>query len=102
METKRSLKYLKAKKKVEALKSFYSHLVIYVVINVGVILMAANVFNAKAIDFSNWTNYITAAFWGIGLIWHGIYVFFVMHVKNNFLARWEEKKIKQVLEKDQH
>lgn len=101
METKRSLAYLRAKKKVETLKGFYSHLVVYILVNTALILVSANVFNDKVIDFSHWSIYLTAFFWGIGLVSHAIYVFFVMKVNNNFLKRWEAKKIKEILEEDQ-
>lgn len=100
METKKSIAYLRAKKKVETLKSFYSHLVVYVLVNIGIILVSANVFNDEKIDFSQWSNYLTAIFWGIGLVSHALYVFYVVNVDNNFLKRWEEKKIKQFLEED--
>ncbi|WP_026450148.1 2TM domain-containing protein [Aequorivita capsosiphonis] len=100
MESEKSLGYLRAKKKVETLKGFYSHLVVYVLVNTALILVSANVFNDKPIDFSHWSNYLTAFFWGIGLVSHAIYVFFVMNVENNFLKRWEEKKIREILEED--
>ncbi|SRR5690554_4636071 len=100
METRKSLAYLRARKKVEMLKGFYSHLVVYIIVNVALILFSANVFNRKEIDFSDWTNYVTAIFWGFGIVSHGLYVFFVLKVKNNFLKRWEEKKMKQFLEED--
>lgn len=100
METKKSLNYLRAKKKVETLKGFYSHLTAYIIVNTGIILVSANVFGEGETDFSRWEIYFTAFFWGIGLVSHAIYVFFVLYVKNNFLKRWEEKKIKQFLEED--
>lgn len=100
METKKSLAYLRAQKKVETLKGFYSHLVVFIIINSAIILVSANVFNDKVIDFANWKNYFTLFFWGIGLVSHAIYVFFVMNIENNFLKRWEEKKIKEFLEED--
>jgi len=100
METKKSLTYLRAKKKVETLKGFYSHLAVYIIVNVVIILVSANVFNNKEIDFTDWSNYATALFWGFGIVSHAIYVFFVLNVQNNFLKRWEEKKIKQFLEED--
>ena len=102
METKKSLNYLKAKKKVEILKHFYSHLVVFLVINTGIILISANVFGKGKTDFSDWSIYVTAFFWGIGLISHAIYVLFELYVNDNFLKRWEEKKIKQFLEEDQY
>lgn len=101
METKRSLAYLQAKKKVDALKSFYSHLAVFIIVNCTIILFSANVFNARELDFADWTNYITTFFWGIGLVFHGLYVFFLVNVNNNILKRWEDKKMKQFLEEDE-
>lgn len=98
--SKNNLAYLRAKKKVETLKGFYGHLLVYLIINAGIILVAANVFNQRPIDLSGWGKYLTALFWGIGLFWHAVYVFFVLKMDNNFLKRWEEKKIKQFLEED--
>ncbi len=100
METKKSLTYLRAKKKVETLKGFYSHLTAYILVNTGIILYSAGVFSPGKADFDDWGNYVTPIFWGIGLISHALYVFFVMNVNNNFLKRWEEKKIKEFLEED--
>ena len=40
METKKSLTYLRAKKKVEMLKGFYSHLAVYIIVNVVIILVS--------------------------------------------------------------
>tara|TARA_R110002050_G_scaffold14049_3_gene44708 strand:+ start:69 stop:374 length:306 start_codon:yes stop_codon:yes gene_type:complete len=100
METKKSLAYLRAKRKVEALKAFYSHLTVYVIINTGIILASANVFNSKEINFESWGIYITAFFWGIGLISHGLFTLYIVNFENSFLKRWEEKKMKQFLEDD--
>ncbi|MEM0517052.1 MULTISPECIES: 2TM domain-containing protein [Aequorivita] len=100
METQKSLAYLRAKKKVETLKEFYSHLLVYILINTGIILVSANVFNAHEIDFKDWSNYITAIFWGIGLLFHAVYVWYILKFNNNFLKRWEEKKMKQFLDDD--
>ena len=40
----------------------------------------------------------TPFFWGIGLFFHGLYVF--QH-KFNFFRQWEERKIKEYMEKDE-
>lgn len=100
METMKSLAYLRAQKKVETLKGFYSHLVVFIIINSVIILVSANIFNDKVIDFANWKNYFTLFFWGFGLVSHAIYVFFVINIDNSFLKRWEEKKIKEFLKED--
>ncbi|SRX54994.1 2TM domain-containing protein [Aequorivita sp. CIP111184] len=100
MEAKSSIAYLRAKKKVETLKGFYSHFTVYILVNTGIILVSANVFNDKPIDFADWGNYVTAFFWGFGIVFHALYVFYVMNIENNIFKRWEEKKIKQFLEED--
>lgn len=100
MEVKRSLSYLRAKKKVEILKHFYNHLAVFIIINTGIILISANVFGKGETDFSDWGIYVTLFFWGIGLISHAIWVFFELYFKNKFLKNWEERKIKEFLEKD--
>lgn len=100
METKKSLIYLRAKKKVEMLKHFYSHILVYILFNSTLILFFANVFSEQQTNFYNWGIYTTAFFWGIGLISHAIYVFFQLHIKNNFIRDWEDRKIKQLLEED--
>lgn len=101
METKRSLAYLRAKKKVETLKGFYSHLAVYVIVNVGIILLSANVFNSQKIDFDDLGIYATAFLWGFGIVAHAIYVFYVMNMENNIFRRWEERKIKEFLDKEE-
>lgn len=100
MENKKSLAYLRAKKKVEILKGFYSHLTAFLIFNTFIVLVSANIFGKGEADFLRWEIYTTAFFWGIGLLSHAIYVLFVFHFKINFLKRWEENKIKQFLEED--
>ncbi|WP_246516260.1 2TM domain-containing protein [Aequorivita echinoideorum] len=100
MDYPKNKAYLEARKKLEALKGFYNHLAVYIVVNLAIILVSANVFNSKAVDLFHWTNYITAFFWGFGLVSHGLYVLFFLNSKNNFLKRWEDRKIREFLEKD--
>lgn len=100
METKKSLKYLKAKKKVEALKGLYGHLTVYILINGLMILYNANVLNSGEIDFSGLGNYFTALMWGIGLFFHILYVIVLFNFNSNVIDRWEEKKIKEIIDKD--
>lgn len=93
--------YLRAKKKVETLKGFYSHLAVFIVINAAIISINANVFGKGPANFGDWGNYVTLFFWGIGLVSHAIYTFFVLKMRNNFLKRWEEKKINQFLDEEE-
>ena len=100
METKKSLSYLRAKKKVETLKGFYGHAAVYFLINTMVVLISANVFGKGEIDFSNLGVYWVAFMWGIGLVCHALFVFFELYIQGNFLRKWEERKIKEFLEEE--
>lgn len=100
METKKSLAYLKAKKKVEVLKHFYAHLAVFIVLNSLIILVSANVFGGEKVDFTRWSVYFTLFFWGIGLVSHALYVCFELYARNSFLKKWEQKKIKEFLEEE--
>ena len=92
--------YLKAKRKVEILKDFYNHLVVYIIINSVIILVLSNTFGNGTPDFLKWENYVTTFFWGIGLVSHAVYVLFTLYGRNRFLKRWEEKKIKQFMDEE--
>jgi hypothetical protein len=94
--------YLRAKKRVKVIKGFYSHLLIYILINIfisGVIvfgLMESDYSFADAI--TNFGVISTWLFWGIGLFFHWLGVF---GFKSFGLGKdWEERKIKEMMEKE--
>jgi sensor histidine kinase YesM len=95
METQQSYiedkRYQKAKERVEAIKGFYGNLIAYCIV----------------IPFLAWLNYRTTDFpwvifpalgWGIGVVTHGMeaYGYNPLWGKN-----WEEKKIREFMEKDE-
>jgi hypothetical protein len=83
-------KYEKAKKRVEEIKGFYSHLIVYVIVNIGLFLL--NLFTTPG----NWWFYWVILGWGIGLFFHGMGVF----VFSKFPGKqWEERKINEVMKK---
>ncbi|WP_277015377.1 2TM domain-containing protein [Flavobacterium lindanitolerans] len=83
--------YRKAQKKVEDIKGFYGNLTSYIVVNIG--LAALNLITSPA---HLWFLY-PAIGWGIGVAIHGMTVFNYMP----FLGSdWEEKKIRELMEKD--
>jgi hypothetical protein len=100
MKTENNFKYSKAKKKVEALKGLYGHISVYVILNSLMILFNANFFSNQAIDFSGLGNYFTAIMWGIGLFFHILYVLVYFNFNSNFIKRWEDKKIQEILDKE--
>jgi len=86
--------YLRAKKHVKEVKGFYIHLVVYVLVNSFLMFS-----NFRHIDFNDLNVWIfsPAFFWGIGLMFHAYGVF----GKNLlFNKEWEERKIKEFMEKD--
>lgn len=85
-------KYEKVKKRVQELKGFYSHLISFLFINA--VLLAINLVTDPG---DLWFRWVTI-FWGIGLLIHAINIFVM---KGQFLGPdWEEKKIKELMEKD--
>ena len=82
--------YEQAKKQVTALRGFYSHLTVYLVVNIGLMLL-----NTVTHHGGWWWPW--AAFgWGIGLVAHAANVF----VFPGFLGKeWEERKIKEIMSK---
>jgi len=81
-------KYEKAKKRVEEIKGFYSHLIVYICVNI--VLVIINLITSPGALWFFWP----LAGWGIGLIFHGLGVF----VFSKFPGKkWEERKIKEVM-----
>ena len=79
--------YYRAKKRVEELKGFYGNLISYCCVIPVLIFI-----NLKFSPHFQWF-WFSAAGWGFGLIMHAFKVF-------GYSSNWEERKIKQILEKD--
>ncbi|MFC5045067.1 2TM domain-containing protein [Aquimarina hainanensis] len=92
--------YKRAKARVEKEKGFYSHLTVYIVINIVILIVNVNFrFNFDgAEDWLNWNLLVTPVLWGIGLLFHAIGVFgkFSLYGK-----KWEERKIKELMEEEE-
>ena len=83
--------YDKAKRKVKEIKSFYYHLICYCTI-IPVIIYVNLTFSPGFHWF-----WFSVAGWGTGVLIHGITAFDYMP----FLGKdWEQKKIKQLMEKE--
>jgi hypothetical protein len=83
--------YKRAKARVEELKGFYTHLVVYLGVNITLVII--NLVTSPRVLWFYWVT----IFWGIGLLWHAISVF----TKHKVLTKeWEERKIKEIMEKE--
>lgn len=84
-------------KRVKKMKGFYVHLIVYVLVNIGLIAMRARHFDSLDSNFWSWQTLNTAFFWGIGLVAHGASVF----GKDLFLGKdWEKRKMEEFLKEE--
>lgn len=92
------IKYQEALNRVKRIKGFYTHFIIYLVINV--IIFIANVQSlGEGESYFQYKNFFTAFFWGIGLSAHGLSVFLPGMILGN---DWEERKIKELMDKEKN
>ena len=93
-------KFERAQKRVKDIKGFYTHLVIYLVINTILLLIQLEQFNYELgdLNITIFAYLSTPFFWGIGLFFHGVHVF---RHKFKFFRNWEERKIKEYMEKEE-
>jgi hypothetical protein len=84
-------RYRRARKRVGALRGFYIHLTVFVLVNAGLIVI--NILTSHGGWWWQWTTFG----WGIGLVAHAAVVF----VGPGLFGRdWEERKIKELMSRD--
>ncbi len=108
--------YEKARKRLEDEKGFYSHLTIYIIINIVIIIVRSNIlsfFNININDnqsFKDWLDWhilFTPLTWGIGLAIHGLWAFRKSSLlkkwykKSIFSKEWEERKIQEFIDDEE-
>ena len=107
METKKRLKYRRAKKKVKDIKGFYKHVTAFVIVNIIFFIFKTRIFQrvlseTNTADFNieswlNWNYGINMLLWGIVLLTHGLYAH---RYKFSFIKSWENKKMRELMNKD--
>ena len=83
------IKYQKAKERVAALRSFYIHLGVFVLVNLGLFLR--NMISSPDTLWFYWP----LIGWGIAVVLHALRVF-----GGALGSNWEEKKIEELMEKE--
>lgn len=92
-------RYELAYKRVKRIKGFYVHTLVFVLVNAYVIVSSYYDNNLGSEAFFRWEIFSTAFFWGIGLLAHGLSVF----GRDLFFGTdWEERKIKEFMDKDKN
>ena len=85
-------RYEEAKKQVKEIKGFYVHLLVFIAVNIFLIFI-----NLKYSPEHLWFFWTTMG-WDVGVLFHGLGVFKVMPF---FGKNWEQKKINELMDKDQ-
>ena len=84
------IRYQQAKKKVEAIKGFYVHLSMYLLVNLFLFLL--NIVNSP----DNLWFYWPLLGWGIGVVANAVSVFGFGGMFND---KWEERKVRELMDK---
>ncbi|MDC6389421.1 2TM domain-containing protein [Maribacter sp. PR1] len=91
-----------AHKRLEELKGFYTHLTIYLVINTVLLILKfiGNSYYGETFMGPVWhfSTFATWFFWGIGLFFHGMKVFYG---RTLFSKNWEERQLQKFLKEDE-
>lgn len=90
--TKEEDKIARAKKRLEEIKGFYSHLIIFLLVN-GLLVIV----NALSTP-DHWWFYWVTIFWGFGLLMHALDVY--IFKGSVFGRRWERRKMKKLLDEE--
>ncbi|MGX5684683.1 2TM domain-containing protein [Chryseobacterium cucumeris] len=90
-----NIEYQRARRQVERLRGFYGHVFAYIAVNA--LIVVYNCMQLKPGEsYFQVKNFFTATFWGIGLAAHAVTVFLP---QVNFIRKWEDKKIKELMDK---
>lgn len=97
--------FQKAKKRLDRLKGFYTHLTAYCIVNAVLFVVyffsKNSIFqettNTEIIKWVDWNVLLSPFIWGTFLLGHAICVF---QWTMPFLKRWEERQIKKIMEKE--
>ena len=84
--------YERASRRVKEVKGFYNHLVIFIIVNTFLAIV-----NFLTTSGFWWFLFVTF-FWGIGLLSHGLSLF---AKRGLFSKEWEERKIKEYMDKEE-
>lgn len=91
------INYYKAKKRVKTIKGFFGHLISFIVINL--VLYVINLVTYPNDFWFDYWFYWQLLIWGVGLVLHGIFVFYSLPF---FGKEWEEKKIQEFMQKEDY
>jgi len=86
----------RARKKVEAIKGFYRHFGVYLLVNISLLTTKAITLE-QGEEFFTFNNFSMAIFWGLGVLFHAFGVFGTSLFLN---STWEDRKIQEFMERE--
>lgn len=98
--------YQRAEKRVKEEKNFYTHVLVYLIINIVMLIVILNLKHYIYDGYLIWNILSTPLIWGIFLLAHGVKVFKKGKRLKRFsdklipFKKWEERKIKELIEND--
>lgn len=90
------LQYQQALVRVKKIKGFHTHLVVYMIVNLMILILNIQDLE-QGESYFHWQNFTTLLFWGIGLLAHALSTFMPNFI---FGRNWEEKKIRELMEQE--
>lgn len=96
--SKTHIRYREAERRMKKIKGFYTHAMVYFFVNIFIIC-------AKALDLDpgekywEWDLLKLPLLWGVGLAAHGLSIFLPTMILG---SDWEEKKIKELMDKNKY
>ena len=87
----------RAKKRVEEIRGFYIHLMVYLVVNAFIVIVIMIQSRMQEEPLLRWPVLVTPFFWGIGLAFHALHVF---GYGSWFGKKWERRMIEKFMEED--
>lgn len=107
MTSVKTEKYKRAQEKVRKIRGFHSHFIAFIIVNIIIFIIKTNIYRVLSntldtVDFNfgswlNWNFGITVILWALVLLIHGLYVH---DFKLKIIKEWEERKIRQIIEKE--
>ncbi len=99
-------KYMQARKRIDAIKNYYAHLIIYVFAAIALVSlkgMILDFFFSKGLTepgFNKWLSWniiMIPVLWGLILLIYGLYLFLF---KPGFFKNWEQRQLRKYLEEE--
>lgn len=98
-------KYVRARNRIGNIKSFYAHIVFFVVTSLALLLFKKTIINffvEKGVTDAGFLNWLEVNIVVIPIIWAVVLVFigiYLLKIKPGFLKEWEKRQIEKYMNK---